>query len=187
MSTEAEYPGDATPDQEIPKRRKGLWWLTSLALGLLSFAALTLVVALRHQPSPYVESDRWSVKALSVTPVRSLENKAASCSLGFAFTVIRQRRQPRLAGHGVAASCMYLTHLEGWPDGENECLLEYPTETVRGVQATSLGARVAERYYSRRQGGLLSFTAQDSERVFLMLDSRWCNWRSVIRGLELVP
>jgi hypothetical protein len=76
--------------------------------------------------------------------------------------------------------------LPDWPAGERECLLEYRTTSISGVGATNVGARLARRYYVRRLGGIYYFTGARNDRMFLMVDSRWCSWFAVDSGLRAV-
>lgn len=100
------------------------------------------------------------------------------------------RKRRRLAtgeGEGLAAVCKYVVHLEGWPEGEDECLLEFPMAEIHGVDHTTVGSRLAIAYYGRRQGGIMWFNGSEQGRSFVSLDARWCKWDSVVSGLRAVP
>jgi hypothetical protein len=162
-------------------------WL--VLLGGATVLALTLLgVAWRMRPKPGPAADRsspvWHVKSNVVEP---LGGTADECTLAERAVLNKQHRILPSRGDGVAAACKYVMHLDGWPEGEDECILEFPARNARGLAAKSFGAWLATAYYQHRQGGNMLFTSEATERRFISLDARWCESDSVVDGLRLVP
>ena len=97
------------------------------------------------------------------------------------------RRLVLSSAEGVDAVCEYVFHLPDWPEGEDECVLEYASKTASGIAVSTIGAELAEAYYRRRQGGIMYFTGGRPGRVFVSLDARWCRWLSASSGLGVSP
>jgi len=86
------------------------------------------------------------------------------------------------AGQAVSSGCSYIVYWEG--EGL-ECLVEYPLNTARGVDARGFAARLTRSYYALTHGGLPQVSADETTTTFLMIDSRWCAWFDADRGLFL--
>lgn len=119
--------------------------------------------------------------------VEPLGGTADECTLAERAVLNKQHRILPSPGVGVSAVCKYVMHLDGWPEGEDECILEFPARSARGLETGSLGAWLATTYYQRRQGGNMFFTSEAPDRRFISLDARWCRWDSVVHGLRLIP
>jgi len=156
---------------------------TGTVLAFVGGAALWTV-----RPKSGPESD-LTVAVWEAVPssVEGLGGKSDSCTFSERIVVEKQHRVALGEGDGVGASCKYVMHLDGWPQGEDECILEFPVSRIRAVEATTVGSRLAARYYWRRQGGLMIFRSEASHRVFISLDARWCRWVSVTEGLRAIP
>ncbi len=81
---------------------------------------------------------------------------------------------------------MYLLQLNGWPEGEDECILEFPVEMIRGLEITTATAWLATRYYQHRQGGIMVFSGPEPGRRYISLDSRWCKFEGVVNGIRAI-
>jgi hypothetical protein len=148
-----------------------------------AIGALAICLVL-PEPSPLRLGSEWTMDIGDGTALAGAES---DCMLSGSVVLTRHRRLARELADGVGPVCKYVLHLPDWPRGEDECVLEYPTATVRAVSVGTLGARLAEVYYRRRQGGIMYFTSERSDRIFLTMDSRWCRFGSVVKGLKAVP
>lgn len=161
-------------------------WKVLLGSGAV-LALILLGLAWRLRPKPGPRADRsnpvWNGKPYVVEP---LGGAADECTLGERVALNKEHRILPSRGDGVSAVCKYVMHLDGWPEGEDECILEFPARSVRGLEAESLGAWLATIYYQRRQGGNMFFTSAAPDRRFISLDARWCRWSSVGDGLKLI-
>ena len=106
-----------------------------------------------------------------------------SCVASGALTLHRQRwLGPRPSSGESAPLCV---HLAGWWDVPRKCLVEFPTRIPNGYQVGGIASRLAGFYCRIRYGGLLYFTADESDHLFLMLDRRWCEWMDAGSGFRL--
>lgn len=136
-------------------------------------------------PAADSRSGVWHVAPESVEPLSG--EREASCSLPEHAELQKHRRVSTDPGEGVGAVCKYVVHLEGWPEGEDECILEYPTATISALRPTTTGSRLAARYYRHIQGGIVVFSGPEVGRSFVALDARWCRWPAVADGLHALP
>ena len=155
-----------------------------VACALLAFA-VTAVWRVRPKPGPVSDSHSptWKLTSAFAEPLtgRSFDD----CTLTEGTELRKHGRIIPTKGSGVAAACKYVTHLEGWPKGEDECILEFPVDSVQSIWANTLGARLAGIYYSRQQGGIMVFSGPKPGRRFIALDARWCRWGAVANGLSI--
>lgn len=162
-------------------------------IGILACAGTALALATGGllwsvRPKPGPQSDRRvAVWKAAPTRVERLARDPESCTFTDRIELEKQRRVGAGEGDGVAAVCKYVMHLDGWPEGEDECVLEFPVDGVRDVRATTAGASLAVAYYWHRQGGLMFHRSPTPHRTFITLDARWCRWDSVTEGLRVIP
>jgi hypothetical protein len=159
--------------------------LLGFGCALLLAAAAALAWTLLPKPGP--PGDRtvrtWDAAPTTVEPLTAKAGE--TCSAAERLVLTKQRRVlGDTAGQGVAPVCKYVMHLEGWPESEDECVLEFPVQSIRALQARTLGSRLALTYYRHRQGGIMIFTGPAPDRSFISLDSRWCRWASVPTGIR---
>lgn len=140
---------------------------------------------LRLGPTADLRSQTWDVVPTTVEPL--FRNPRSSCSVSERVLLQTRRRLSGGEGNGVAAICKYVTHLAGWPEGEDECLLEFPVAEVHGIGHTTAGSRLALAYYNHTQGGIVWLSGPEHGRSFVSLDARWCKSDSVVLGLRVLP
>lgn len=162
-------------------RRTVLGVGAALAVGLIAVAW-----SLLPKPGPAADArvGVWHVVPAVVEP---LSGDPASCTAEDGLHLQKLRRVGTLEGPGLPATCKYEMHLQGWPEGEDECILEFASDAIRGIEAETLAAQLAATYYQRRQGGIMTFAGPTAGRAFISLDARWCGWSSVVQGLHAVP
>ena len=153
---------------------------------VLALILLGLAWRLRPEPGPAADRDSpvWTVTANVTEP---LAGTGGECTLAERDVLDKEHRILPSGGDGVSAVCKYVMHLDGWPEGEDECILEFRARSARGLGTESFGAWLATTYYERRQGGNMFFTSTAADRRFISLDARWCRWSSVVDGLRLIP
>ena len=142
---------------------------------LRSAAALEWAEQARTAAAEARGEDRWF--ALEIDRAEPLTDGDGACSLG---RRARLRFGHRLLAGGSGpprrATCLYDAVL---PGHGAECLIEYRGSPPTGYTPTNPGARLADRYYRRNQGGIgyLHGNTDNAEpRIFLVLDDRWCRW-----------
>ena len=155
----------------------------AVGCGVVALLALATLWYLRPKQPPYREQSEWRMDVGAGTPTGGGPGEA--CSLRGPAVLTMHRRLVRAKAESAESSCMYVFHLPDWPDGEDECVLEYQSGSASAIVPSTIGARLAETYYRRRQGGMMYFTSEHRERVFVSLDARWCRWSSVTSGLHV--
>lgn len=154
---------------------------------VLALAVGGLLWSLRPEPGPPSDA-AVAIWEAAPTEVEHLGGHPHNgCTFAERIEIEKQHRVGPGAGDGVRATCKYVMHLEGWPAGEKECILEFPIDGITAVRPTTLGARLAATYYRHRQGGLMYFRGATPGRAFVSLDARWCRWASVPEGLRAIP
>ena len=162
------------------RRRVGA---ATLVIGVVLCGAT--VWHLRPKQPPYRERREWRMNVGRGEPLTA--EGAGSCTLEGESVLAIHRRLVKAEGKSVEPVCKYVFHLPEWPDGEDECVLEYRSGSARAIAGSTVGARITETYYRRRQGGIMYFTSDEPGRIFVSLDARWCRWDSVASGLGVVP
>jgi hypothetical protein len=125
---------------------------------------------------------------LRIAEATPLVADPGACSLGPRERLQLGRRLPR-GGKGAARrpACLYHAVLPGHGP---ECLIEYPAGGAGAYSTENAGASAASRYYDRRQGGIAYLTTAPGsaeQRLFLILDDRWCRWLGAGDGFLLYP
>lgn len=153
----------------------------------MALGVVAVVWSLRPKPGPAADAQVavWDVVPTEVEPLAG--DAEASCSAAERLVLQKLGRVGTLDGSGVPARCKYLMHLEGWPEGEDECLLEFASNRISGIATESWGAKLAAAYYRRRQGGIMIFAGPTEGSSFISLDARWCSWSNVVTGIHAVP
>lgn len=106
-----------------------------------------------------------------------------SCVAPGVLTLHRQRWLRPTANSGESAPLC--VHSAGRQDVPRKCLVEFSARMPNGYRMDSVASRLTGFYYRIRYGGLLYFTADESDHLFLMLDHRWCEWMDAGRGFRL--
>ncbi len=159
-----------------------------LGIGAVLFVAMAGVIwRVSPKPGPVRDLNSWTWEGVPTTAEPLAGGSSDSCSLSERFVLRKQRRILAGEGEGVPAACKYVMHLDGWPEGEDECVLEFPLGTIQALETTTFGAWVAANYYRHRQGGNMFFTGPEAGRSFLSLDARWCKWGAVVDGIRALP
>jgi len=162
--------------------------LTAVGFGTLVLIGVLLVQghrvrALQNSLPPEQVGQPLRIGILTSTPLGSTSGQE-SCAAPGQIVLYQQRWLP-LATTSREATPL-CSHLAGWQGRASKCLLEFPSSRdLRGYLADGGWSGVASSYYRLRYGGLLYFTAAESDHLFLMLDRRWCQWADVGDGLRL--
>lgn len=160
------------------RRKSGL---AVLAFGLVCLVGLAILALVR--PADEARQGRpFAVELESAAPTTS--QTTSVCSLP---TIVTIARGPRLRAvsrvdNPIGAACVYL--FRAGQHGR-ECLLEFPTAHAAALRADSLVARIADSYYSHRQGGIMFPVISESTSTFLMLDARWCTLLGAADGFSV--